>query len=252
MGDGPFVEPSSYAQRIAAEAARICEVARVGPLDARVPHMQRWRMSDVVAHLGGVHRWATEVVTTRSMSPGRRRGREEGDALIAWFQEGVAHLVEVFASTDLDEPCPNFSPGSANVVAFWARRQAHETTMHRWDTEAANGQFTPFDPAFATDGIDELFATFTRSRGGQVLAGPVRVTTTDTDASWVLTPGDKAGRVDVRLAPPADTDVVATLSGPAEQVLLALWKRLDLSSAEVTTSGRHEVVERFVAGPVSP
>jgi hypothetical protein len=35
-------------------------------------------------------------------------------------------------------------------------------------------------------------------------------------------------------------------------VLLALWKRLDLATAGVVVSGRPDVVEGFVAGPVSP
>jgi uncharacterized protein (TIGR03083 family) len=252
MGTGASTERASYVERIAAEGARVCEVARIGPLDARVPHLRRWRLSDVVAHLGGVHRWAAAVVTERSMSVGRRRGREQGEALVAWFEEGVDHLVSVLAATDLDEPCPNFSPGSANVVAFWARRQAHETTMHRWDAEAANGHLTPIDAAFATDGIDELFATFTRSRGGQALDAPVLVTTTDTDTTWLVSPAEKPGRVEVHSAPETDSEAAAALSGPAEQVLLALWKRLDLATAEVVVSGRPDVVERFVAGPVSP
>jgi uncharacterized protein (TIGR03083 family) len=172
------------------------------------------------------------------MSVGRRRGRDHGDALIAWFEDGVDHLATVLAGTDLDAPCPNFSPGSANVVAFWARRQAHETTMHRWDVEAANGAFSPIDAPFATDGIDELFTTFTRSRGRQDLAVPMRITTTDTNASWGLAPANAPGRIEVLPAPPPDTEVAATLSGPAEQVLLALWKRLDLATADVTISGR--------------
>jgi uncharacterized protein (TIGR03083 family) len=246
------MEPASYVERVAAEGARISAVARLGPLDARVPHLPRWRLSDVVAHLGGVHRWAAAVVANRSMSVGRRRGRDRGPALIAWFEEGVEQLVSVLAATDPDEPCPNFSPGSANVVAFWARRQAHETTMHRWDAEAANGHLTPIDAAFASDGIDELFATFTRSRGGQTLAGPIRVTSTDTDAAWLVAPAGAPGRVEVRHAPEVGTEVAATLSGPAEQVLLALWKRLDLATAQVAIAGRPDVVQRFVAGPVSP
>jgi hypothetical protein len=72
-----LVDPTTYLDTIAIEAARVVEVARIGPMDARVPHMRRWRLSDVVAHLGGVHRWAGEVVEQRSMSAGRRRGREE-------------------------------------------------------------------------------------------------------------------------------------------------------------------------------
>jgi hypothetical protein len=66
----------------------------------------------------------------------------------------------------------------------------------------------------------------------------MRITTTDTNASWGLAPANAPGRIEVLPAPPPDTEVAATLSGPAEQVLLALWKRLDLATADVTISGR--------------
>lgn len=247
-----LVDPTTYLDTIATEAARVVEVARIGPMDARVPHMRRWRLSDVVAHLGGVHRWAAEVVQLRSMSVGRRRGRDDGDALIAWFAEGAAQLTATLGDLDLDEPCPNFSPGTATTVLFWARRQAHETAMHRWDVEAAIGQTTGFAPAFAVDGIDELFHAFTRSRGGQVLTAPVGVTATDVSATWLLTPADKEGRVDVARTDAVPDDARATIDGAAEAVLLALWHRRSLDESDVHLTGDRDIAEAFLAGPTSP
>ena len=51
---------------------------------------------------------------------------------------------------------------------FWARRQAHETTIHRADAVAAGLGRRPrsaeldLDPAFAVDGLDELLTGFLR------------------------------------------------------------------------------------------
>src|SRR5262249_60086760 len=51
-------------------------------------------------------------------------------------------------------------------VAFWARRQAHETAIHRVDADQAAagagkaGGGAPFTPRFAADGIDELIMGF--------------------------------------------------------------------------------------------
>ncbi|MGH8912600.1 MAG: maleylpyruvate isomerase family mycothiol-dependent enzyme [Acidimicrobiia bacterium] len=240
-----------YLVVIAAESARISQLARIGPLDARVPHMKRWRLGDVVAHLGGVHRWAADIVTARRWDgEGHRRGQDEGDALIGWFDEGAERLVSTLAAAEPAGKCDNFSPGSPQTVGFWLRRQAHETTMHRWDAEAAVGSITPIDAGFASDGIDELFHTFTRTRGKQVLDAPLRITCTDTQATWTLVPVTKPGRVD--LVPDQGTKPAGGIAGTAENLLLALWKRLPLEDSGLTLSGRHQLVADFIAGPVSP
>ncbi len=132
------MESSRLIEVVAEQGSRIAAVAHAGPLQARVPHMRRWTLSDVVAHLGGVHRWAAEIVSTRTWTgAGPRRGRAAGDDLIAWFEDGLAALVCALTAADVSAPCPNFSPGSDKTARFWLRRQAHETTVHRWDAEAA-------------------------------------------------------------------------------------------------------------------
>lgn len=239
-----------YLTVLAAEGKRIDRIARQGPLDARVPHLTRWRMGDVVAHLGGVHRWAESIVRRRHFDgDGHRKGTETGAALIAWFDEGLEALVATLAEADPTEKCSNFSPGSPSTVGFWRRRQAHETTIHRWDVEAAVGDHEPIEAGFATDGIDELFHTFIRTRGKQVLDARIRIATSDTGASWLLAPVHKPGRVDLV---DDSGEAIATLSGPAERVLLALWKRLPLDEAQLEIEGSEETVRRFVAGPITP
>lgn len=135
----------------------------------------------MVAHLGGVHRWAAGIVAARAWTgAGHRRGRATGPELIEWFEQGLEDLLAELASAGFADPCPNFSPGSEKTVRFWARRQAHETTVHRWDVEAAAGQITAINATLATDGIDEVLTVFRSTRGGQRLMGPIALTTTDT------------------------------------------------------------------------
>jgi hypothetical protein len=43
---------------------------------------------------------------------------------------------------------------------MWARRQAHETAVHRFDAQDAMGAVSEFDPVSAADGIDELVSGF--------------------------------------------------------------------------------------------
>jgi uncharacterized protein (TIGR03083 family) len=237
-----------YVDVVAAESRRISEVARRGPLTAPVPHIPGWTMESVVAHLGGVHRWAARTVRTRLLEGSHVDGQHTGEALLSWFDEGAQELVDTLLGVDPKEPCPNFSRGSQETVFWWHRRQAHETTMHRWDVEAAAGDLTPIATEFADDGIDELFHTFTRARGKQVLAGPLVVRTTDTGSAWTLVPADKPGRVDLTTE---EVSPIGVLSGPAEQLLLALWKRIPLDDPDIAIEGDAGAVRAFVAGPIA-
>ncbi len=245
----PFpIEPMFFVDALAEQGARVAGVARAGPPRSRVPHMRRWTLSDVVAHLGGVHRWAAGIVAERVMDTGHRRGRATGEALAEWFDEGLAKLVAVLSAADFAGPCPNFSPGSPKTVGFWARRQAHETTVHRWDAEAAAGCASPIEATLATDGIDEVLTVFRRTRGGQHLDAPLLLQTTDTGASWRVTPAAKPGRVDVGPVGGATSDAAA-VAAPAQDLLLALWGRCSPDGSAFQVTGRTELARAFMPGP---
>ena len=82
-------------------------------------------------------------------------------------------------------------------LAFWARRQAHETAVHRYDAQSAapGGPPAPagaFDPAFAADGVDELIMGFAPRRRYRARDGGVERTLT-------VRALDAAGRWHVRL-----------------------------------------------------
>lgn len=240
----------NYIDLVASEGARVSRVARKGPLHAPVPHIGDWTMSDVVAHLGGVHRWAERIVAERRHTGERSQpGTDTGTALIDWFDEGLDRLVKTLSAVHPAEEVGRTRSGRPITAGYWQRRQAHETTMHRWDAETAAGEHEPIDAEFATDGIDELFRIFTRNRGKQVLDAPIRISTTDTETSWILGPTSKPGRVDLVDEP---AGAAASLEGPAETLLLALWKRIPLDDADVEIGGRREVVRDFVTGPISP
>ena len=244
------VESRLLVDVVAEQGARITAVARDGPFCARVPHMRRWTLTDVVAHLGGVHRWAAGIVSARAMSTGHRRGTATGPELIDWFEDGLAQLVAVLAAADFSASCPNFSPGSDKTIGFWARRQAHETLVHRWDAEAAAGQITAVDSILATDGIDEVLTVFRRTRRSQPLPGSVVLTTTDTRRSWRVNPAAAPGQVEICSAESGVPGAVAAaVAAPAESLLLALWGRIPIDGGEFHVTGRREVATTFLPGP---
>src|SRR5205823_3910842 len=128
-----------------------------------VPTCPGWTVRDLLAHQGGVHRWATShVVEARTEPPSRDFALAEppdDDAVLDWFRDGYARLVTTLADASDRLECWTFLP-SPSPRAFWARRQAHETAIHRVDAESASGEPVTFDPAFAVDGIDELLLGF--------------------------------------------------------------------------------------------
>ncbi len=197
-----------------------------------MPTCPDWQLRDLVRHLGGVHRWATGFVLGAGVQPPdgdleRFVGGWPVDAdLVAWFRDGHRALVEALASapadldtwTFLDAPTP---------LAFWARRQAHETAIHRVDAESAAGDVTGFPSAFAADGIDELLLRFV-GRPGRTLAG--REAAFDGPACHGCAP--QLAR-DVRAigfqtqADPIDADAELVVTGDASTLYVMLWNRRD-------------------------
>src|SRR5262249_46760911 len=127
-------------------------------------------------------------------------------ALVEWFRDGHAALVRVLEHADPDLTCWSFLP-APSPLAFWARRQAHETGIHRADAECANGTLTSYDPAFARDGIDELLLAFLPRPRTKFRADPPRtllVHSTDTPGDWLVRVGPDG--IDVTTEPDNGAD----------------------------------------------
>lgn len=215
---------------LAAAAARV-------ELDTPVPTCPEWRVRDLVRHVGGVHRWAATYVAesrTERMDQDdveRMMASWPGDdRLIDWFREGHLELVRVLEEASPDVACWSFLL-APSPLAFWARRQAHETAIHRADAESPGAILRPFSPAFASDGIDELLFGFVSRPRGRLIADPARtihVRSTDADADWFVHIGPE--RVEVsRHGDEGDCAV----RGSASDLYLLLWNRLTADGLQV-------------------
>jgi uncharacterized protein (TIGR03083 family) len=123
-------------------------------------------------------------------------------------------------------------------LAFWARRQAHETAIHRADADSAAGTIPEYEADFAADGIDELIMGFGRRRKYQPTADGgtrLRVLATDTGDAWLVDAHE--GRLQPRRDLGGQEEAGCTVSGPASGLYLYLWNRADAARAGVTVAG---------------
>src|SRR6266568_6079166 len=222
--------------------------AAASDLDADVPPCPQWTVRDLVVHTGGVHRWAASIVRDRlaeDPSPTEDELAKPGERdPIEWFREGHAELVATLRDADAALQCVTFLP-APSPLAFWARRQAHETAIHRADAESAAGVTPGYQAGFAADGIDELIMGFGRRRkyqpGSTADGARLRVLAADTGDAWSIEAHEgrlQPRRTDNPNSGPDDPEGAGcTVSGPASGVYLFLWNRADAAQADVTVAG---------------
>lgn len=235
----PGMETAELIKSLVREGQLLAGAADEAGPDVAVPTCPGWRVRDLLRHTGMVHRWATAFVAEghTEYRPDSGEPDLDGDELLEWFREGHGLLVAALAEAPDDLKCWSFLP-APSPRAFWARRQAHETAVHRVDAESALGEPGPVAARFAADGVDELLCAFHARRSSRVrTAGPrvLRVRATDTDDVWTVRLSEEPARADRTGEGPADCE----LSGPAGRLYLALWNRLPL--AAVTVSGDEEL-----------
>ncbi|MFB7180302.1 maleylpyruvate isomerase family mycothiol-dependent enzyme [Streptomyces sp. NPDC056257] len=232
------MEITELVKTLAREGELLADVAEQAGTDAPVPTCPGWRVTDLLRHTGSVHRWAAGYVAERRLEPvGFPDAPELVDGeLLAWFREGHADLVRTLTEAPADVQCWTFLPTAPpSPLAFWARRQAHETTVHRMDAEAARGvAFSAVEPEFAEDGVDELLTGFharPRSRVRTPEPRVVRVRAADTGAVWTVHLSPAPARTVL-----GDTGEAADceLTGEAAWLYAALWNRLPLAGPGVT------------------
>lgn len=246
------MQPGEHLRWFAAERAAFGRVLEDGDLDAPVPGCPGWRLRELAAHLGGVHRWARLAVLAApgpGEDPTPRAGAalaerpvpSERAALVDWFEDGGAELERTLRETDPTMPCWTMAP--PEVAGFWMRRQAHETAVHRWDAQRSAGTPTPIDPALAADGVaevvDMVFPRQVRLGRQRPLGLGLRVQI-DGGAAYTLA-GDGT----------APGPVGATVTGPPEALLLLLWKRTTLDDPRISLTGSRDAAVEVLGARIT-
>lgn len=225
-------------------------------LSRAVPSCPGWTMLDLIHHLGTIYaRVRSHVsrgVTSRPESAGTQETENlpTGAAAIQWWADEFDALVALLDQLDPQMPAWNWAPQSKQV-AFWQRRMAHETAVHRWDAQTAIGRTEPLDTRLAVDGVSEVLDTWLpagRRRGPTDRAGVVQLTATDVGQEWfVRLRGAGVALLDTGTWLGNDDPHARALArGSASDLNLALFGRIPFDVLE--TSGDTALLEALRTG----
>lgn len=245
------MEIPEHIEAVETEGARFAEAARRSDLDAAIEFCPGWNMRDLVRHLSEIHLWAAARVAKRTSKlfpddisehieswPDLAVFWPDDDDLIDWYLETNANLVDALEGASPTDDIPTFLP-APSPLAMWARRQAHEIAVHRFDAEHATDSESGFDPTFASDGIDEIVVGFAaRSQYSPSETRTMAIRARDTGDCWTITFAPE-GITTVREDGPAD----AVLTAAASDLYLTMWNR-GLDGA-IDIEGQHDVLDAW-------
>ena len=223
----------------AGRAAAVCEVAPV------VPSCPGWVVTDLILHLGMVHRLLARLIGERMQQPPEGRdwpwleltqewrgwlppGRAPQQSpvpagLLDWFHNGAADLQQRFRTTSPGEQVWTWS--ADHTAGFWQRMQAIEAAVHRWDAENAAGAGRPLDAVLAADAVGQTFQVMVPMRRMAAKAPPGRgeryvFQRTDGPDRWAV---QFDGDAVILGTPDGHYDI--QISGTASDLTLFLWQR---------------------------
>jgi uncharacterized protein (TIGR03083 family) len=213
-------------------------------LSASVPPCPDWQLLDLIHHVGLVYlRVRSHVsrgVTSRpETDPRESRGELPTDATaIQWWAGEYEELMTLLDALDPQMPAWNWAPTSKHA-AFWHRRMAHETAIHRWDAQMAVGAVEPIETKLAVDGVAEVLDTWLpagRRKGPADRTGVVQLVATDAEHEWFLRlRGEGVALLDTDTWLDHDDPHTRVMArGTASDLVLALYGRVPFDVLEIT------------------
>jgi uncharacterized protein (TIGR03083 family) len=198
-------------------------------LDLLVPVCPPWDVREVVAHLATVYDHKV-----MAMRLGRRPEQGEwttdepfGKNTVEWFSDEHAKLLaELVRHAPTDFAWSWWEPDQ--TVAFWYRRMALETVVHRIDVESQFGPPSAIDTALAIDGIDEVLTIMLAGdeEASAAVPGTGTVELLANDDAWSVALEDSRTVV----TPGRRTSPNAVLSGDPAALFLYLWGRVPIDA----------------------
>jgi uncharacterized protein (TIGR03083 family) len=234
-----------HCAQIVAQTEQLRDTITGADLTVPVPSCPGWNLVQLLRHLGGGQHWAAEVVRTRASAPPDDRYFRDLSADPAGFSPGwlVEEALDLAAA--LHEAGPDaamWTPVPGGTAAFFARRFAHETLVHRADATLAVGGKVSIGECVAVDALDEwlelgtlpiMFEFHPRQRE---LLGPGRTihlhATDAADAEWLI---DLTG--DVITWRRTHEKAAVAVRGPLTALLMLIYRRIPVTDVEVLGDG---------------
>ncbi len=189
-------------------------------LETPVPNCPGWAVVDVLNHLASGLGLAypvamatapgtpTELVFSAVAWP---TTAASGRAAIEQFSANLDGCIRAFEVADPNASCWTYA--GSGVAAFWFRRAAIETALHRIDVEEALATTTSMSAERTRDAIVETLE----------FALPFAITSTAAPSGSLRVESDELDlRFDLEVGPASPE---ANISGPGDVLLRALWGR---------------------------
>ncbi|MFF0492752.1 maleylpyruvate isomerase family mycothiol-dependent enzyme [Nocardia sp. NPDC004068] len=232
------------------ETDRLAELYADADPETAIPTCPDWTLANLVAHVGGAHRWAAAMIaaqTTESLDfaqvPDGRRPHDVAEA-VAWLRDGARVLIEAVDATGPEVPVWT-TLRQVRPSEWWIRRLLHEATAHRCDALLALNREIDLDPALAADGISELL-------GLMAVRFPTGEPPLDDGRSLTLHASDDADHWRIRKAGNTiewDDDTAPTTTGveaTAADLYLVMLRRLPPEQPRVQVTGDRDVLTTWL------
>lgn len=201
-----------------------------------MPTCPGWTVLNLLEHHASFQLWIAAILNERLLDPRAPVAivAPDGDDPIDWYRTIGSGLIDAFRATDPGTHV--WGVTNQQTAGAWARRQASETSVHRWDADDATGFAEPVE--HADDYISEIFDHLLPAliAGAIVPDGAILLISTDQQFSWTA-----AGTVDRASLNRRVEHADVTLSGTTSDLLLSLWNRPNA----VEVSGDENVLHQW-------
>ena len=229
------MEDSRYLECLAADYGDLRDAASAAELTANVPSCPGWTVADLVRHVAEVYLHKVTLMRTGEQPEQWPPPGLKAEAPLAALGRAYGELRAQFRAHEPGEEVPTWF-GPDQTVAFWIRRMALETVIHRIDAELAAGlPVTPVPDDLAADGVDEVLKRmlaygsvtwpedFAEMEGEHLASADGRdeITVAAGQAAWTVRPSPR----EVEVADGASDHPRVVVDGPAGNVLRWLWGR---------------------------
>ncbi|HXO24360.1 MAG TPA: maleylpyruvate isomerase N-terminal domain-containing protein [Streptosporangiaceae bacterium] len=233
------MDDSRYLECLAADYGDLRDAATTVELTVPVPTCPGWTMGDLVLHVAQVYLHKVTVMRAGEWPTQWPPPGAEHQAELPLLARAYGELIAEFRARQPTDPTPTwYDPDQ--TVAFWIRRMAQETVVHRIDAELAAGlPVTPVPDDLALDGVDEVLKRFLaydpedldQLEGGHLArAGQDTITVLAGQTAWTVRPAPPEVVVDDGAS---DRARVVIQAAP-DAMLRWLWGRAGDDAVQVT------------------